>query len=125
MRAVEFTNEDLSRRNFLGGVLGTASGLGAADAEAAKKKPHNSHDKDAQAMNTKIDSKYQLSPGDELPVLSNKVRFSFLLVLLFFNLFQKTFQFLNRYIVFFYQKGNHIAEGSFKIIFSQLLYASF
>ena len=74
MRAVEFINEDLSRRGFLGGMLGTAAGLSSADAEAAKKKPYNSHDKDAQAMNTKIDSKYQLSPGDELPVLSNNPR---------------------------------------------------
>ena len=74
MRALEFTNEDLSRRNFLGGVLGTAVGIGATDAEAGKKKPTMSHDKDARAMNTRIDPKYQLARGDELPVLSNNPR---------------------------------------------------
>ena len=70
----ENIDEDLSRRGFLGGMLGTAAGLSAADAEAAKKKPANSVDKNAQAMNTRIDSKYQLARGEELPALSNNPR---------------------------------------------------
>lgn len=64
------TNEDISRRGFLGGLLGTAAGLGATNAMAGKKKS-NIHDKNVQAMNTKIDSKYQLARGEELPALSN------------------------------------------------------
>jgi predicted chitinase len=71
-------DEDLSRRGFLGGMLGTAAGLSAADAEAAKKKQKPvapvAHDKNTKAMNTKIDPKYQLAHGDDLPVLSNNPR---------------------------------------------------
>lgn len=38
MRATEFINEDISRRGFLGGLLGTAAlGVGAKDAEAKSK----------------------------------------------------------------------------------------
>jgi predicted chitinase len=65
--------EDISRRGFLGGLAGTAVGLAATDAEAGKKKSA-AHDKNAKAMNTKIDPKYQLAPGDDLPVLSNNPR---------------------------------------------------
>jgi predicted chitinase len=75
MRATEFINEDLSRRGFLGGMLGAAAGVSATDAEAAKRKQKNvapvKQDKNAQAMNTKIDSKYQLAQGEDLPALSN------------------------------------------------------
>jgi predicted chitinase len=74
MRASEFVSEELSRRGFLGGLLGTAAGLSMTDAEAAKKKISKSHDKNARAMNTKIDSKYELAMGDELPALSNNPR---------------------------------------------------
>jgi predicted chitinase len=65
------TNEDISRRGFLGGLAGAAAGVAATDAEAGKKKPA---DKNVQAMNTKIDSKYQLAPGEDLPALSNNPR---------------------------------------------------
>jgi predicted chitinase len=74
MRASEFISEELSRRGFLGGLLGTAAGLSMTDAEAAKKKISKSQDKNARAMNTKIDSKYELAKGDDLPVLSNNPR---------------------------------------------------
>jgi len=75
MRAIEFISEDLSRRGFLGGMLGAAAGLGMTDAEAAKKKQQPvKHDKNAHAMNTKIDPQYQLAKGEELPALSNNPR---------------------------------------------------
>jgi predicted chitinase len=77
MRAIEFISEELSRRGFLGSMLGAAAGLGMTDAAAAKKKTLAkpvSHDKNAQAMNTKIDSKYQLAKGEDLPALSNNPR---------------------------------------------------
>ena len=78
MRADEFINEDMSRRGFLGGMLGAAAGLSMTDAEAAKRKQKQNipvtHDKNAKAMNTKIDSKYQLAQGEDLPALSNNPR---------------------------------------------------
>ena len=74
MRASEFVAEDLSRRGFLGGLAGAAAGLAATDAEAAKKKPAKPQDKNTQAMNTRIDSRYQLAPGEDLPALSNNPR---------------------------------------------------
>jgi predicted chitinase len=74
MRASEFVSEDLSRRGFLGGMLGAAAGLGMTDAEAAKKKVTKPNDKNAQAMNTKLDPKYQLAHGEDLPALSNNPR---------------------------------------------------
>ena len=73
MRADEFILEELSRRDFVGGALATAAGLTATDAEA-KKKPTTPADKDSKAMNTKIDPRYQLSPGEDLPALSNNPR---------------------------------------------------
>ena len=74
MRASEFVAEDLSRRDFLGGLAATAAGAAATDVEAAKKKPAKPQDKNTQAMNTRIDSKYQLAPGEDLPALSNNPR---------------------------------------------------
>jgi predicted chitinase len=74
MRAVEFIQEDLSRRNFLGWAAGTAAGVAGTDANASKKSHNPTHDKNARAMNSKIDSRYQLKPGDDLPVLSNNAR---------------------------------------------------
>ena len=74
MRFAEIVAEDLSRRNFLGGLAATAVGAAATDAEAAKKKPTKPQDKNTQAMNTRIDPKYQLQMGDDLPVLSNNPR---------------------------------------------------
>lgn len=71
MRVAEVITEDLTRRGFLGGLAGAAAGLAATDAEAAKKKPT---DKNTRAMNTRIDKKYQLAQGDDLPVLSNNPR---------------------------------------------------
>lgn len=74
MRIAEVITEDLKRRDFLGGTAATLAGLAATDAEAAKKKPPKPQDKNAQAMNTRIDNKYQLSPGEDLPALSNNPR---------------------------------------------------
>jgi predicted chitinase len=74
MRASEFIAEDLTRRDFLGGVAGVAAGVAATDAAAAKKNPTKPVDKNTQAMNTRIDSKYQLAPGEDLPALSNNPR---------------------------------------------------
>ena len=74
MRISEVITEDLKRRDFLGGTAATLAGLAATDAEAAKKKPTKPQDKNAQAMNTRIDNKYQLSPGEDLPALSNNPR---------------------------------------------------
>ena len=71
MRVADIITEDLTRRGFLGGLAGAAAGLAATDAEAGKKKPA---DKNTRAMNTRIDSKYQLAAGDDLPVLSNNPR---------------------------------------------------
>ena len=68
------TDEDLSRRNFLGGAAATIAGVAATDAEAAKKKPNKPQDKDAKAMNTRIDPRYQLAVGEDLPALSNNPR---------------------------------------------------
>lgn len=39
MRATEFIAEDISRRGFLGGLLGTAAAAAGLDAEAGTKKP--------------------------------------------------------------------------------------
>ena len=74
MRVSEVITEDLTRRGFLGGLAGAAAGLAATDAEASKKKTTKPADKNARAMNTKIDPKYQLAHGDDLPVLSNNPR---------------------------------------------------
>jgi predicted chitinase len=74
MKVTEIIAEDLSRRGFLGGLAGAAAGLAATDAEAGKNKPVKPADKNAQAMNTKIDPKYQLAQGEDLPVLSNNPR---------------------------------------------------
>ena len=74
MRVTEIITEDLTRRGFLGGLAGAAAGIATADAEAAKKKPTKPGDKNTRAMNTKIDSKYQLAPGEDLPALSNNPR---------------------------------------------------
>ena len=74
MRVAEVVTEDLTRRGFLGGVAGAAAGLAATDAEAGKKKPTKPQDKNTRAMNTKIDPKYQLAQGEDLPALSNNPR---------------------------------------------------
>jgi predicted chitinase len=74
VRISEVIAEDLSRRGFLGGLAGAAAGVAATDAEAAKKKPAKPVDKNTQAMNTRIDPKYQLARGEELPALSNNPR---------------------------------------------------
>ena len=71
MKVLEIITEDLTRRGFLGGLAGAAAGVTATDAEAGKKKPA---DKNTQAMNTRIDSKYQLAQGEDLPALSNNPR---------------------------------------------------
>jgi predicted chitinase len=74
VRISEVITEDLTRRGFLGGLAGAAAGVAATDAEAAKKKPAKPVDKNTQAMNTRIDPKYQLARGEELPALSNNPR---------------------------------------------------
>lgn len=54
MRANEFTNEDLSRRGFLGGMLG-AAGLGATGISQAKMHPNAPLKAQPVASNPKVD----------------------------------------------------------------------